>query len=173
MTDVESPEITPPAPDKVKIVFMRTSVVSASDTSDLFEVVDGELRYVGALVMGMKVAYETTPGEKVFMACGMAADFMLGDLSGGKIYYAVIRPNYGTGGMIPTPIRPSNMMSKEFASWVADTKLVAPNAEAKVWFNQEKDHFQDIYKGYWAKFQRKTPAEKAERTLNPQDGVLK
>lgn len=69
--------------------------------------------------------------------------------------------------------REVSMAAPEFASWVKDTKLIAPKAEAKDWFSQEKDRYQEIYKDYRARFQRKTPAEKAERTLNPEDGALK
>jgi hypothetical protein len=81
--------------------------------------------------------------------------------------------------MIPRPVkvyandREESMSSLEFASWVKDTKLIAPNAGAKDWFREEKARYQDIYTDYWSRFQRKTPEEKAERTLNPPDGVLK
>jgi hypothetical protein len=179
MTQVGSPEIRPPGPDKVKIVFMRTSFVSSAIGAEIFEVVDGQLNFIGALAKGTKIVHETTPGQKVFMAYGTAADFMLGNLSGGKIYYSIVRPNWGTGGMIPTPVkayatnREFTLTSPEFASWVADTKLYAPNAEATGWFSREKPRYQGIYAEYWSRFQRKTPEEKAERTLEPQDGVLK
>lgn len=179
MTEVGSSEIRPPAPDKVKVVFMRTSLVASAIGAEIFEVVDGQLNFVGALPKGTKIVYETTPGQKVFMAYGTAADFMLGNLAGGKIYYSIVRPNWGTGGMIPTPVkvnateREFSMKSPEFASWVADTKLYAPNADAKNWFSKEKARYQNIYTEYWSRFQRKTPEEKAERTLEPQDGVLK
>jgi hypothetical protein len=179
MSEVGSSEIRPPAPDKVKIVFMRTSFVSSAIGAEIFEVVDGQLHFIGALAKGTKIVHETTPGQKVFMAYGTAADFMLGNLSGGKIYYSIIRPNWGTGGMIPTPVKAYatnpefSMTSPEFASWVANTKLYAPNAQAKDWFSKEKARYQGIYAEYWSRFQRKTPEEKAERTLEPQDGVLK
>ncbi len=165
MTEVASPEIRSPAPGKVKVVFMRTSMVAGAIGAELFEVVDGQLNFVGALAQGTKIAYETTPGQKVFMAYGTAADFMVGNLSGGKVYYSIVRPNWGTGGMAPTPVKAQAMNSAEFASWVASTKLIAPNAEATGWFSREKARYQGIYTEYWSRFQRKTPAEKAERTL--------
>lgn len=179
MMEVGSSEIRPPAPDKVKVVFMRTSFVASAIGAEIFEVVDGQLKFVGALPKGTKIVYETTPGQKVFMAYGTAADFMLGNLAGGKIYYSIVRPNWGTGGMIPTPVKTNanerefSMQSPEFSSWVTGTKLYAPNAEAPGWFDKEKARYQGIYTEYWSRFQRKTPEEKAERTLEPQDGVLK
>jgi hypothetical protein len=194
MTEVRSLEILPPPLDKVKVVFMRRTIFRGDGLgADLFEVIDGDLKFVGALAAGTKIVYETTPGqENVFMAVSHvevsregseindvsgAADFMLGKLAGGKIYYSVV--SLGYRNMIPRPVkvnaneREVSMATPEFASWVKDTKLIAPKAEAKDWFSQRKDQYQKIYKDYWARFQRKTPAEKAERTLNPEDGVLK
>jgi hypothetical protein len=66
------------------------------------------------------------------------------------------------------------MSSPDFASWVAGTTLIVPKEnEAKEWFSKEKDRYQQLYTEYWGRFQRKTPEEKAERTLNPEDGVSK
>jgi hypothetical protein len=178
MREVGSQEISPPAPDKVKVVFMRTSFVAGAIGAEVFEVVDGKLNFIGALPMGKKVVYETTPGKKVFMAYGTAADFMLGDLAGGRIYYSIVRPNWGTGGMIPTPVRGDgtsefNTKTPEFAGWVSGTAMTAPGPEAKDWFDKERPRYQEIYGRYWETFQRKSPAEKAERTLNPGDGLTK
>ena len=178
MREVESQEIRPPAPDKVKVVFMRTSFVAGAIGAELFEVIDGNLNFIGALPMGKKVVYETTPGNKVFMAYGTAADFMLGNLTGGRIYYSIVRPNWGTGGMIPTPVRADgtseyHTKSADFAGWISGTKMTAPTAEAKDWFAKERDRYQEIYGRYWNTFQRKSPSEKAERTLNPADGLMK
>ena len=178
MREVGSQEISPPAPDKVKVVFMRTSHVASAIGAEVFEVVDGKLNFIGALPMGKKVVYETTPGKKVFMAYGTAADFMLGDLRGGRIYYSIVRPNWGTGGMIPTPVRADgtsefNTKTSEFAGWVTGTAMTAPGPEAKDWFDKERPRYQEIYSRYWETFQRKSPAEKAERTLNPGDGLMK
>src|SRR5688500_19966764 len=84
MRDAPSQEISRASADKVKVVFMRSSMVAGAIGCDLFEVVNGELRFIGQLPTGNKVAYETTPGRKVFMAYGTAADFMLADLAPGK-----------------------------------------------------------------------------------------
>jgi len=113
------------------------------------------------------------------MAHGAASDFMLGNLQGGKIYYSIVRPNWGTGGMAPTPIRAkgtdeSSMSSPDFAGWVAGTTLIVPKEnEAKEWFSKEKRPLSAALYRILGRFQRKTPEEKAERTLNPEDGVSK
>jgi hypothetical protein len=154
---------------------MRSSMVAGAIGCDLFEVVNGELRFIGQLPTGNKIVFETTPGEKVFMAYGTAADFMLADLAGGKTYYSIVRPNWGTGGFAPTPIRTRDatgpdQSSQEFQGWLSGTKLIEPNESAPAWFAENRKRLQDIYADYWGRFQRKSAMEKAERTLLPQDG---
>lgn len=175
MRDASSQQISPSDPGRAKVVFMRSSMVAAAIGCDLFEVVNGELRFIGQLPTGNKIVFETTPGEKVFMAYGTAADFMLADLAGGKTYYSIVRPNWGTGGFAPTPIRTRDatepdQSSQEFRGWLSGTKLIEPNESAPAWFAQNRKRLQDIYADYWGRFQRKTAVEKAERTLQPQDG---
>jgi hypothetical protein len=175
MREASSQTITPPAPEKAKIVFMRSSMVAAAIGCDLFEVVNGELRYIGQLPTGNKVAYETTPGDKVFMAYGTAADFMLAKVVAGRTYYVIVRPNWGTGGFAPTPIRQVDSIhpdqsSKEFQEWTTGTKLIEPTDGTQAWFAENKSRMQAVYTDYWSRFQRKNEQEKAERTLLPQDG---
>lgn len=177
MAPAPSQEIRPAAANKAQVVFMRTSFVGAAINAELFEVVNGELKFIGQLSTGTKIVYETTPGPKVFMAYGMAADYMLGNLAAGRTYYSIVRPNWGSGGMIPTPVRTDGTTEyhtslPEFKKWVADTKAVQPNtAETQSWFAKEKDRYQKIHDQYWTQFQTKTDSQKAERTLRPQDGV--
>jgi len=115
----------------VKVVFMRTSFVASAIGAEIFEVTDGQLKFVGALPKGTKIVYETTPGQKVFMAYGTAADFMLGNLAGGKIYYSIVRPNWGTGGMIPTPVK-TNANDREFSMQSPEFSQVFPGAKNRL-----------------------------------------
>lgn len=176
MRPAASEQVSAPPADKAKVVFMRTSFVAGAIGCDLFEVVNGELRFIGQLPYGNKLAYETTPGDKVFMAYGTAADFMLAKLQGGKTYYSIVRPNWGTGGFAPTPIRHRSAADEptfdgqEFKHWNAGTKLLEPTADAQAWFRDNKARMQQIYAEYWKRFQTKTDQEKHFRTLLPEDG---
>lgn len=168
--------IAPPTADKAEVVFMRTSLIAGGISADLFEVVEGKLHLIGTLETGKKLVHVTTPGRKVFMAYGNAADFMLGELAAGGTYFAIVRPNWGSGGMIPTPIRTDgttdfNTRAPDFGKWVSGTTLVEPDAnELAVWNSQPQDRHREIYEEYWTKFLTKTPEQLAERTLRPQDG---
>ena len=105
MVKVPNNKINETIEDKATIVFMRSSFVSSALNSKLFEVNDGKLSFIGFLSNGTKIAHKTVPGKKVYMAVGYAADFMIADVKAGQVYYSIVRPNWGTGGFAPTPIR--------------------------------------------------------------------
>lgn len=175
-TAASAPELSqtigePPA-DRAQVVFLRTSFVASAFSARIFEVLDGVPRFIGMLEKGEKLAYETEPGHKVFMACGKAADFMLGEVVGGRTYFVIVRPNWGSGAMIPTPIRADgttefNTSAPEFRDWLSSTRLVKTSAGAPSAYRS----CQEIYAEYWAKFQTKTIDQKVERTLRPEDGM--
>ncbi|ADG94241.1 hypothetical protein Arnit_2593 [Arcobacter nitrofigilis DSM 7299] len=171
MVKVPGNKINKPVSDKATIVFMRSSFVSSALSVTLFEVNDGNLSFIGFLPNGSKIAYKTSPGEKVYMAVGYAADFMLANVKAGQTYYVIVRPNWGTGGFAPTPIRTNgttdyNTDIPAFKKWVNGTTLYATKPiEAAEWFEKNKDTYLGIYANYWARFQTKTPNEKAQRTL--------
>ena len=176
MRATDSQQITPPSKGKAKIVFMRDSFVASAISSEILEVKNGDLSLVGVLPNGNKIAFETTPGKKTFMAYGTAADFMTADVQAGKIYYVIVRPNWGTGGFAPTPVRADgtseyNTSSADFKDWRDGTTLITQKPNAAAWFAGKKAEYQQIYTTYWARFQQKNGQELAERHLNPQDGV--
>src|SRR5215207_6067831 len=103
------------------------------------------------------------------MAYGTAADFLLAEVLPGKTYYSIVRPNWGTGGFAPTPIR--DVKAVEAKEWISGTKLIeAEPKAAEAWFAENKQRLQGIYSEYWGRFQNKSPTEMAERTLLPADG---
>jgi len=177
MKPSQNQNITPASKKKAKIVFMRTSFVSGAINSELFEIAKGKIKFIGSIPMGSKIVHETKPGKKVYMAYGIAADFMLADVRAGKTYYSIVRPNCGTGGFAPTPVRTDgtsdfNTSSSDFKEWVSGTELIEPiPAYAKAWFAKEQKNILSAYKEYWKRFQTKTPNEKAQRSLTPLDGM--
>jgi len=176
MKPSESGMIGAPENDMATVVFMRSSFVASAIGVEVFEIEDGKMEFVGALPNGNKIAHKTTPGHKVYMTYGTAADFMIADVEGGKTYYSIVRPNWATGGFAPTPIRADgstefNTDSGEFMKWKNGTKLLEKNAEAKQWFVDNQKKYKDIYEDYWKRFQNKSEDQIKERTLNPSDGL--
>ena len=165
-----------PETNKAVIVFMRSSFVASAIGAELFEITNGELELVGALPNGSKISHVTEPGEKVYMAYGTAADFMIAKVEKGKTYYSIVRPNWGSGAFIPTPIKIDgttayNTGIDEFDKWVSGTKLLVKKPDTSEWFQKNKEKYQEIYQLYWQKFSTKTAAQKQQRTLMPSDGM--
>lgn len=166
--------IEAPTSESATIVFMRSSFILGGIGVELFEINDGKLSFVGSLPNETKIAHVTEPGEKVYMAYGNAADFMIARVEAGKTYYSIVRPNWGTSGFAPTPIRKSetdyNMESKNFQQWLKTTRQEKkPTAEE--WFEKNKAKYQKIYDTYWQRFETKTDQEKQQRTLIAEDGI--
>jgi hypothetical protein len=176
MVKSKSNLIENPSSEYATIVFMRSSFVAGAIGVELFEINNGEFSFVGALPNGSKIAHKTTPGEKVFMAFGGAADFMIAKVEQGNTYYSIVVPNWGTGGFAPTPIKLSGSgkavaNSPDFMQWKKSTNLIEKKAGAQAWFETNKKKYEKIYNEYWKRFQNKTDAEKLERTLQPTDAI--
>lgn len=176
MDEAASNKIVPPPADKAAIVFMRTSFVAGAINAEIIEIENDELKLVGGLPTGNKVVHLTEPGEKVYMAYGTAADFMIANVEGGKTYYSIVRPNWGSGAFIPTPIRTDgssdfNTSIPDFQKWIDETKLLVKRPDSDAWFEQNRAKYRDIYQRYWKKFQTKSAAQKQERTITPADGL--
>lgn len=78
------------------------------------------------------------------------------------IYYVIVRPNWGTGGFAPTPVRADgsseyNTRSADFKDWRDGTTLIEQKPEAMTWFQGKKADYPEIYKTYWERYQRKSP----------------
>lgn len=175
---LKAPNQTVPAPDaeQATIVFMRHSSINGAIGADLFDIQGEALQFLGQLSSSSKIVYRTAPGKKVFMAYGSAADFMLADVVAGKTYYVIVRPNWGTGGFAPTPIRTDgstdyNTASSDFQTWLKKTTRLELKPEAQAWFEKNRKKFQEIYGVYWPRFNTKNADEMAQRTLRPTDGV--
>ena len=87
-----------------------------------------------------------------------------------------MRPNWGTGGFAPTPVRSDgstdyNMQTDDFSTWQKETALLEKKDGADKWFAKNKAKYLDIYNDYWARFQTKTESQKRERTIQLSDGV--
>lgn len=175
MTKLDEGATAKPDDDTAVIVFMRSSFVGSALGVEVFEVNDGKLTFIGQLPDGSKIAHRTSPGRKVYMAYGDAADFMIANVIAGKTYYSIVRPNWGTGGFAPTPVRADgttkfNMQDSAFKKWL-DSDLLEKKPTADAWFEERQEKYDAIYEDYWQRFQRKSPEQQLERTLRPEDGV--
>ncbi|NIB38300.1 hypothetical protein HBA55_01815 [Pseudomaricurvus alkylphenolicus] len=164
--------------DKTQVVFMRSSFVGSAINASLYDVTDGDPEFIGIIANDTKIAYETQPGERVFMVVSEAADFLNAQLDGGKVYYSMVTPRMGAwkARFSLWPIRNDgtskfNTQDKSFDKWIRATKLVENSPKASQWFNSNVDSVKAKQAKYWPVWQQKSEADLAKRTLNPEDGI--
>jgi hypothetical protein len=170
-------ELQKPSNNEAQVIFMRSTFVGSAISASLYDVTNGEIKFIGVIVNGTKVAYKTTPGKHVFMVVSEAADFMEADLNGGKNYFSLATPRMGAWkarfSLWPIkndPSAPYRLDSDEFNDWVGNTKLVSNTDESRAWYESNKGDIKRKYEEYWPVWQSKSAEDQAKLTLMPRDG---
>lgn len=178
MVDSAQQELIAPTADKAQIVFMRSSMFGGAVQSSVFDVTGDETEFIGILSAGKKIAYTVEPGKHTFMVVSEAADFMEAEMLGGKTYYAMVTPRMGAwkARFSMYPVRnggPGEFQygSDKFQGWLKSTELSENTPASHAWAEENRSNIRSKQVDYEAVWQQKSPAELAERTLNPDDGV--
>ena len=160
------------------VVFMRSSMMGGFDKSSVYDVTGGKTRFLGIMKNKNKIEYKVKPGRRTFMVVSEAADFMEANLVAGKTYYSMVVARSGAwkSRFSLIPIRNDgttkyNTGLKDFDKWKRKTKPVTIDEKDKAWYAKHKESVEAKRKKYWVKWQEKSPADRAERTLNRGDGV--
>ncbi len=178
MAPVADQAVQAPSPDMAQVVFMRDAYTGKAIVSSLYDVTDGQTRFIGVMANGTKIAHPTTPGKHTFMVVSEAADFMEADLVAGKTYYALVTPRMGlwTARFSLWPIRNEpdaahRLESNNFKGWVEDNDLVTNSPKSLAWYQRVKASVEKKRAEYWPVWQEKSAEAIAERTLKPTDGL--
>lgn len=178
MADSSVQQLAVPSADTAQVVFLRSSFAGAAVQASVFDVTSGEAEFIGIVSNKKKVMYPVAPGEYVFMVVSEAADFMEANVVGGKRYYAIITPRMGAwkARFSMYPVRNNDSGEFQYGSdrfqgfW--DNSVFSENTpESLAWAEANASSIATKYADYWAVWQSKTPADLAERTLNPADGI--
>src|SRR5262245_58420099 len=149
------------------LVFMRVSKQNAGINAALFDVTEaGEPKYIGTVNSASKLSYPLNPGLHTFMVVGETAEFMQATVTGGKTYYALVIPRSGAKRFTVEPVRQNEIGGKEFAGWDRGTRPMT-NATQQPYNAAE---VADKRQRYWNEWSRKTESQRAELTLNAEDG---
>lgn len=177
---VDSPNQTlaPPPPDKAQIVFLEPiNGIQGLFPIGLFELEGEQRTLLAATGAHSKVAVLFTPGRHTLMAnqSGMMAHFMEANVEAGKRYYVLLRFVYGNGFQL-RPLRTStvsnyNVVGKDFPNWVAETRFVDKTPDSDAFYEKYKDNIDKSQAAGWKNWLAKSPQERAELTLTPQDAV--
>lgn len=167
-----------PLVDESQVVFMRSSFVGSAISASLYEVTDGDIKFIGVIANGVKLSYKTTPGKHVFMVVSEAADFMEADLTPGKNYFGIATPRMGAwvARFSLWPIKSSpeadfRLNTPEFRKWVDNTQLVENTDKSLAWYEKNKKSIKSKYEKYWPAWENKSAEDVLKRTLSPEDGV--
>jgi hypothetical protein len=160
------------------VVFMRSSMVGGLIKTSLYDVTDGETKFLGIMKNKTKISYETTPGKHTFMVVSEAADFMEAELVAGKTYYSMVTPRTGAWkarfSLIPIKADGTtdfNTDSKKFEKWKKKTKVVLLSDKSKAWYEKHKGSVEAKKEKYWKKWIQKSAEDLSARTLKPGDGI--
>jgi len=178
MIDSAQQELITPGADKAQIVFMRSSMFGGAIQSSVFDASGGDTKFIGILSTGKRIAYTVEPGKYRFMVVSEAADFMEAEVLGGKTYYAMVTPRMGAwkARFSMHPVRNGGpgefqVQSDKFQGWLKSTKLSENTPASHAWAEENHSNIRGKQADYEIVWQQKSPAELAERTLNPDDGV--
>lgn len=173
-------EVEPKATaDKALVVFMRPSSFGGAVQSSVYDTrAEGNDVFAGVVSSKSKVAYLAEPGEHLFMVVSENADFLAANLEAGKHYYVLVAPRMGVwkARFSLLPIRndasaKEGLQSKQFSNWDESTEWMVIGPKANSWYQDNIDSIRARKLDYLPKWQSKSAADKAERTLRSVDGI--
>lgn len=102
--------------DEATMVFMRASMFGGAITAAVYDVTEGEAKFIGLIDHGTKLSYPVKAGEHTFMVVSEAADFMKATVSPGKTYYALVtaRPGAWRARFSFKPLRQADLAGPDF-----------------------------------------------------------
>jgi hypothetical protein len=160
-------------PGHAQVVFMRSSTVNMLVGTDIYDVTSGQPKVVGDMSNNRKVVLDLAPGDYTFMVGNIPwLDFMQASLLADKQYFVIVAPHWPTN-FSPRAIKHQGQgeflySSPEFAKLLKKTKLAAPPEAMKP---DKLEKVAMFYKEQWEKWQAKTPEQKAELTIRPEDSI--
>jgi len=151
-----------------RVVFMRVSRQTSGTEATLFDVTEpGEPKFIGVVNSASKLSYSLMPGLYTFMVVGETAEFMQATVNGGKTYYALVIPKSGATRFAVEPVRRQEIGGKEFQSWDRGTKQMPAAAQPRAY---NASDVAEKRVRHWQDWSKKTEAQRAELTINAEDG---
>jgi hypothetical protein len=162
-----------PVPDEGKaiVVFYRPTPLAPMNRTGVLEIVDGEPKIVGKLMIHQRYAYQTDPGEHLFMVIGETADFMSANLEAGKTYYAMIIPRTGFWKVRFSfgPIHADGVNEPKIINGINACNWIEYHPDWEKWANENMKSLKKKQEKYYAAWMSK--AEKDRPRLLAEDGA--
>ena len=163
-----------PAPEQGKalVIFMDIRLKGAWQRTSIFDITSGKNETIGILSPARKLAYSVSPGKRLFMVISESADFMMADLEAGKTYYSRVSIRLGAwkARFSLVSIRKDELDGKQFRNWNKKKVLDDNHNYAVTWAAEHAPSIEGTRAKYIKKWNKKSAADKAERTLQKDDG---
>ena len=172
--------LTPPPADQAQIIFLDPiNAIQGMFPTGLYEVQGSERTLLAELASHTKSVQLVSPGHHVFASNpgGGSAHILEADVAAGKRYYVLMRFSFiYAQGMQLRPIRPTgpsdfSVANKDFPEWVAITRFVVKTPAADAYDQKSSTAFAKAQADGLADWKMKTPAQRAELTLNVEDAI--
>ncbi|RRS02888.1 hypothetical protein EIP75_18185 [Aquabacterium soli] len=171
-------QVAPPPPDQAQLVLLEPiNSIQGMIPVGIFSVKDDTASLIATTGARSKAVINLPPGRHMLMANqGMGvAHFLDANVEAGKRYYVLVRFIYANGFQL-RPIRLTDesdysVKNKNFPLWLQDTNLVTSTEESSLYFSKYKENVDKGQASGWKNWLAKTPSERAELTLNPQDAI--
>ena len=164
--------------DQAQIIFVRVPPGAPAAGASIFDVTDGDPKYIGSVYQGKKLAHFVEPGDHIFMLVSETAGFMQASVVAGKIYYVVIKPKMGMwkARFNLFPVRNGSdgdyqISSERFQGWLAEADFVENTDESIERAEANQASIVKKQKKGWKKWEAKPVEDIAERTLEASDGI--
>ncbi len=167
----EEVAVSAPNDGKSLVVFMRPSDTINSLQPSVYLIRDDRPSLIGIVAFKKKVAFETAPGEYLFMSLNHKTTFLPAELLANKSYYVVLLPD-GDNGKAQfdlQPVRFNQIESDTFNKWLSDCDWMEKSPQAEAWFNSNSH---SVIKKYEENYPKWQAYDKSKRlALFPDDGI--
>ncbi len=153
----ENEVVTKPSAGKSLVIFLRPSSFGGAIQSTLYD----NDEYIGTLSAKKQIAYETQPGEHLFMVVGESADFMRANLLADKTYYAAVVARMGVW-KARFSFRPQNgqISQEEMQQWIAGTQQVRIDDTGLAWAKENAGSIKEKKAEYLPQWEAKSDGSK-------------
>lgn len=160
-----------PAPGMASVVFMRPSGLGGAIT---FMIIDQNGHFVGDSTAGGHFSAELPPGEYLFIAEGENTAVMHANLGPDRLYYVEVVPKMGifSARVGLEPIKPGGEGWSTVGQTLRETTRFIPLAkEGQASLDAVSPFIAERVTNAKKKWAEYSPAERAESSLQPEDGV--
>ncbi len=155
-----------PEPGKALVVFLRPGRLAGAVQAVVY---DGDT-LVGVSSADTAIAYQTAPGQHLFMVVSEAADFLEATLLPGKSYFVEVVPRSGwwRARFSLHPIG-AERSGNQLSQWLRSVRLVDLNDAGRLWGRENDPSVVEKRAEYLPRWRAKSEDERP--ALWPGDGV--